>query len=65
MRNLYLDLNLTGRPQAESLMEPQLGLIQQTGSGTRYSAPEIDFWEHHGEATVTWRGTKLIGKVLH
>jgi uncharacterized protein len=27
-------------------------LIQQTGSGTRYSAPEIDFWEHHGEGAV-------------
>lgn len=27
-----------------------------SGSGARYGNQNVDFWEHHGEATVTWNG---------
>jgi len=29
-----------------------------SGSGARYANPDVDLWEHHGEAAVTWSGTK-------
>lgn len=31
----------------------------RTASGARYQAPDVDFWEHQGEATVTWFGATL------
>lgn len=31
-----------------------------SGSGARYVAPDVIFWEKGGEATVTWGGTKSI-----
>lgn len=27
-----------------------------SGSGARYTNKQVDFWEHHGEAAVTWSG---------
>lgn len=30
-----------------------------SGSGARYAAPNVEFWEHHGEAKVDWFGTAL------
>ena len=31
-----------------------------SGSGARYLAPDVIFWEKGGEATVTWGGTKVV-----
>jgi len=30
-----------------------------SGSGTKYTAANVEFWEHHGEAAVNWFGTSL------
>ncbi len=37
-------------------------VVQPSGSGARYGAPGVEFWEHHGEALVTWRGQKATCK---
>jgi len=34
----------------------------RSGSGARYASGEIEFWEHQGEASITWWGTKLACK---
>jgi len=31
-------------------------------SGAKYTADDTEFWEHQGEATVDWYGTKLLCK---
>jgi uncharacterized protein len=41
-----------------------VALIALSGSGSRYTAPGIEYWEHQGEAAVTWRGAKMTCKVL-
>lgn len=41
-----------------------IALSRPTGSGARYGAANVDFWEHHGEAAVEWFGTKLACRVL-
>ncbi len=33
-----------------------------TASGARYASDAVDFWEHHGEATVTWSGVTYVCK---
>lgn len=33
--------------------------IAPSGSGARYVADGVEFWDHHGEAMVTWFKTKL------
>jgi len=33
-------------------------LLQPSGSGARYGAKGVEFWEHQGEALFTWRGTQ-------
>lgn len=33
-----------------------------SGSGAKYTADGMELWEHHGEATVDWYGTKLVCK---
>jgi uncharacterized protein len=40
-----------------------VGTVQRTGSGARYAGPDVDLWEHQGEAAVTWKGEKLDCKV--
>ncbi len=30
--------------------------IQRSGSGARYGAPSVSYWEHQGEASVAWFG---------
>lgn len=30
--------------------------LQRSGSGARYGAKGVEFWEHQGEARFTWRG---------
>lgn len=32
-------------------------LAAPSGSGARYIGADVEFWEHQGEATVTWGGT--------
>jgi uncharacterized protein len=39
-----------------------IAFVARTGSGARYLGPGVDFWEHQGEAAVTWSGTKMICK---
>ena len=34
-----------------------------TASGAKYAAPGVEFWEHHGEATVDWYGSELRCRV--
>jgi uncharacterized protein len=36
-----------------------IGFLTPAGSGAKYTAPNVEFWEHHGEATVDWFGKKL------
>lgn len=36
-----------------------IAFIAPSGSGAKYAAADVEFWEHHGEATVDWFGTKL------
>jgi uncharacterized protein len=33
--------------------------VAPSGSGARYTADGVEFWEHQGEATIDWRGTKM------
>jgi uncharacterized protein len=40
-----------------------IATVQRSGSGARYQAPGVDFWEHQGEAMVVWRGEKFTCKV--
>lgn len=35
-----------------------MAFIAPSGSGARYAAEGVEFWEHHGEATVNWFGTE-------
>jgi uncharacterized protein len=34
----------------------------RAASGARYATREVDFWEQQGEATLTWRGTRMTCK---
>jgi uncharacterized protein len=34
----------------------EVAFLTRSGSGARYTNPRVDFWEHHGEAAVTWSG---------
>jgi uncharacterized protein len=36
-----------------------IAFIAPSGSGARYTAPNVELWEHHGEATLDWFGTRL------
>jgi uncharacterized protein len=40
-----------------------LAMAAQAASGARYTAPEVEFWEHHGEATMKWYGKSLTCEV--
>jgi uncharacterized protein len=39
--------------------EQVIAFLAPTASGARYAAPNVEFWEHHGEAAVDWFGSKL------
>jgi uncharacterized protein len=39
-----------------------IAFLQPSGNGAKYTAPNMEFWEHHGEATVDWYGSKLTCK---
>ena len=36
-----------------------IALAARTGSGSKYTAENMEFWEHQGEASVNWYGTHL------
>ena len=36
----------------------------RSGSGARYAAPNVELWEHQGEATLDWYGKKLTCAVM-
>ena len=40
-----------------------IAFIAPSASGTRYLGEEIEFWEHQGEALVTWSGKPFGCKV--
>jgi len=33
--------------------------VQRSGSGARYDAPNVSYWEHQGEASVVWFGKSM------
>lgn len=39
-----------------------VALSVPSGSGARYADPDVEFWEHQGEATVTWSGATFVCK---
>ena len=41
-----------------------IAFITRSGSGARYTADGVEFWEHQGEASVDWFGTKLECTVM-
>jgi len=41
-----------------------IAFIEPSGSGAKYTAANVEFWEHHGEATVTWFGAEMRCKAL-
>lgn len=41
-----------------------VAFIARSGSGARYTAKDVEFWEHHGEATIEWFGNKFTCQVL-
>jgi uncharacterized protein len=40
-----------------------IAMLQRSGSGARYGTADVEYWEHQGEAIVTWRGKKFTCKV--
>jgi len=36
-----------------------IAFVAPSGSGARYTAQNVEFWEHQGEATIDWYGTEL------
>ena len=49
-------------PQAAVLTygdDQTIAIAQPSGSGSKYSAEGVEFWEHQGEARVKWYGTEL------
>jgi uncharacterized protein len=41
-----------------------IAFLTPSASGSKYVATHMEFWEHHGEATVDWYGTKMTCKRL-
>jgi uncharacterized protein len=49
-------------PAAVLTWGPETAIVfaEQTGSGARYGGQGVDYWEHQGEVTVDFRGTKFV-----
>lgn len=41
-----------------------IAFIAPSGSGARYATEGLEFWEHHGEATVNWFGAELKCRLI-
>lgn len=39
-----------------------IAFAARAASGARYTAKDVDFWEHQGEVTLTWSGTRMTCK---
>ena len=39
-----------------------IAFAARTASGSRYTAKDVDFWEHQGDATLTWSGARVTCK---
>jgi uncharacterized protein len=39
--------------------ERVIAFAAPSASGAKYTAEGVEFWEHQGEATVDWHGTRL------
>ena len=40
-----------------------MAMAAQAASGAKYTAPQVEFWEHHGEAAVKWSGKSFTCQV--
>lgn len=40
-----------------------VAFLARSGSGAKYEAANVSFWEHHGEARLTWYGLELTCKL--
>ncbi|WP_191832743.1 MliC family protein [Pseudomonas fluorescens] len=59
----YNELN----PQAAVLTygeDQAIAIAQPSGSGSKYGAQGVEFWEHQGEAKVKWYGAELTCQAL-
>lgn len=56
--------NQTDPPSAVLTMGDKqvIALVAPSGSGAKYTAPGVEFWEHQGEAAVKWSGSNLTCK---
>jgi len=41
-----------------------IAFLTPSASGAKYAATNMEFWEHHGEASVNWYGNKMVCKRL-
>jgi uncharacterized protein len=41
-----------------------IAFVARSGSGAKYTAANVEFWEHQGEATLEWFGKKLTCTLL-
>jgi uncharacterized protein len=41
-----------------------IAFAARAASGARYTATDVDFWEHQGEVTLTWSGTRMVCRVV-
>lgn len=37
-----------------------IAFIARSGSGARYTNDNVEYWEHQGQASIDWFGTKLV-----
>ncbi|CAA0126215.1 Lipoprotein LprI [Halioglobus japonicus] len=37
-----------------------IAFIARSGSGARYTSDGVEYWEHQGQASIDWFGTKLV-----
>lgn len=41
-----------------------IAFAARAASGARYTAADVDFWEHKGEVSLTWAGTRFMCRVV-
>ena len=41
-----------------------IAFLARSGSGARYEGRNVELWEHHGEAAVTWNGRQMTCKLV-
>lgn len=48
-------------PDAEQV----IAFLERAASGARYQGRNVSFWEHHGEAALTWQGKDMTCRPLN